>query len=236
MRTRAPRLAAILVVSILVPPILATNVVRAVAAAWYVRFEYGRDGFPPDRYGLTRAQRTDLAITGLHSILPRYDRGMEELRRARLPSGRPAFGEREVRHMRDVRRVLDVLYPAHLAAIAAVAALAALLGLRPATRTVVARGLAGGAGLTLALAAGTAVLVRASYDTFERVFHGLFFDEGTWRFADETTLRRLYPDRFWSDTAVAIGGGAAAQAVLLLGLALLWARQANSRAERRRGG
>ena len=75
-----------------------------LATGTFVRFELGRDGFPPDRYGLTTEQRKALALVGLRSIQPGSE-GIVLLERATLPNGSPAFGARELAHMRDVRRL-----------------------------------------------------------------------------------------------------------------------------------
>ncbi len=212
-------------VTVLVPALLVVNGARVLANDWYVRFEYGRDGFPPDRYGLTREQRTELALTGLHSILPQYDEGIQLLREARLPSSRPAFDDRELTHMADVRALVDHLYVLHLAALGAIAVLAVALGLSGRARTVVPRALRRGAILSLVLAAGVVAYVLTSYGAFSTDFHGLFFGGDSWRFAETETLRRLYPDRFWSDTAILLGAGAVAQALVLLGATRLWLRR-----------
>jgi len=209
-------------VALCVPGVLTLNGVRALANDWYVRLEYRR--LPADRYGLDRRERTELGLVGLHSVEP-GGRGIRLLREARLPSGKPAFGQRELRHMRDVRRWLGRIYPAHLLALAALAALALLLSIRPASRGVVPRGLAAGAWVTLALAAAAVVLVLTSYETFEESFHGLLFETGTWRFRDADTLRRLYPDRFWSDTAAIVGAAAVLQALAILALPQLVRRR-----------
>jgi uncharacterized membrane protein len=68
------------------------------------------------------------------------------------------------------------------------------------------------------------VLLLVDEDWFLTGFHTLFFQSGTsWRFGDRDTLRRVFPDRFWSDTALYLGAGAAVQALVLL--ALTWPRR-----------
>jgi integral membrane protein (TIGR01906 family) len=218
-RRRAP-IALTIALALLVPPILVTNGIRVLANDWFVRFEYAR--LPPDPYGLSRAQRTELGLTGLHSILPRNGEGIALLRRARLATGRAAFREKELRHMADVRRLFGVIYPAHLAAVAAVAVLALGLAVAGRGRRLVGRAFTYGAGLTLVLAAGVAVALAVSADAFLNGFHWVFFEGRSWRFRDDDTLRRLYPDRFWTETAVILGLGAAAQAGLLLLAARRW--------------
>lgn len=209
-------------IALLVPPLLAVGPTRVLANDWFVRFEYRRDGFPADPYGMTRAERTRLALIGLRSILPSEREGIGLLRQARLRDGRPAFRDKELRHMGDVRRIVGVLFPLQPALLGILAALAAVGGR---CRRALVRGLQLGAALTLAVAAVTAILVALDAVAFLDGFHTLFFEGESWRFAETDTLRRLFPDRFWSDTAVLLGAGAAGQAAVVLGAATLWLRR-----------
>ena len=96
-------------IALTVTPIFVVNAFRLLATDTFVRHEIDRSGFPPDRYGLTTAERRRLALTGLHSILPGGD-GIALLERATLPDGSAAFDSRELRHMRDVRSRLGAAY------------------------------------------------------------------------------------------------------------------------------
>jgi integral membrane protein (TIGR01906 family) len=206
-------------IAVLVPVVLIGNAVHTLAHGWFPRVELAR--LAPEPYGLTKAQRTSLARTALDSIVP-FGGGESELRDARLPSGRPAFGDRELRHMRDVRRYVLSLYLIHAIGIAGLV----VLGLMRRTRWLVRDGLAAGALFTLGIAAFVAVYVAVSPVSFLGGFHRFFFSGDSWRFAETDTLRRLFPDSFWSDTAVALGALVAVQAFALLGAALYWRRQA----------
>ena len=73
------------------------------------------------------------------------------------------------------------------------------------------------------------IVAAASYDSFESTFHGLFFEGDSWRFEETDTLRRLYPDRFWLDTAVVIGLLTVLQAVVVFLSTRSWARRAGVR-------
>jgi hypothetical protein len=214
------------IVALFVPLILIGNAVHVLAHPWFPRVEYGR--LAPEPYGLTKEQRTSLARTALDSILP-FGGGERELRDARLPTGRPAFVDRELRHMSNVRRYVLGLYLIHAIGILVLVALASLRR----TRRVVRDGLAAGGLFTLGIAAFVAVYVAVSPVSFLGGFHRFFFSGDSWRFAETDTLRRLFPDSFWSDTAVALGALVALQAVALIGGALYWRRQAIRPAPRR---
>jgi integral membrane protein (TIGR01906 family) len=216
-------------VTLAVPAILVVNGIRLVTNERYVEAVYDHGGVPDDRYGLPADERERLALVGLRSIQPSTAEGVDLLREARLPNGEPAFNAREVTHMEDVRTAVARAYRFQVIAAVAIGVLALLLGLLTSMRSLVPVALARGAVLTGALAVVVALVAATSYSSFEEPFHWLFFEGETWRFEETDTLRRLYPDRFWLDTAVVIGVLAVLQAAVVFFVARLWARRAGVR-------
>lgn len=214
---------AVVAVAVATPGILIVNGLRVTAHDWIVTFEYGRDGFPADRQGLARADRTALALTGLAAIRP-GTAGMELLRRASLPDGSPAFNEREVAHMDDVRAVFARLLRAQLVSVVLVLALAAGLW-RGRGRWVVPTGLLAGSLATLAIAALAIPVVLLGFEGFFERLHGVFFAGDSWRFPTSDTLIRLYPDRFWEDVSQIVAALTLLQAAVIAPLAWLWLRR-----------
>jgi integral membrane protein (TIGR01906 family) len=216
-------------VTLAVPAILVVNGIRLVTNDRYVEAVYDHGGVPDDRYGLPANERERLALVGLRSIQPSTAEGVDLLREARLPNGELAFNAREVTHMEDVRTSVARAYRFQLIATLAIGVLALLLGLLTSMRSLVPVALARGAVLTGALAVVVGIVAATSYSSFEEPFHWLFFEGETWRFEETDTLRRLYPDRFWLDTAVVIGVLAVLQAAVVFVVARLWARRAGVR-------
>ncbi|MEO8469546.1 MAG: DUF1461 domain-containing protein [Chloroflexota bacterium] len=160
---------------------------RANAAAW--------TGYNPEELRMA----TDAILSDLVLGPPNFD----------VMVGRmTVLTDAERDHMRDVRRVFMAFY------IAAAGALVVLLVTR-----VVARGdgswssarflgsvRAGAVGLAIVIVAAGAVAAVAFDAAFE-VFHRLFFAAGTYNFDPRTyRLVQLFPDAFWSDTTMAVGG------------------------------
>ncbi len=226
---RALCVVAAVAVAVVTPGILIVNGLRVSAHDWIVTVEYGREGFPADRYGLARDDRTALALTGLAAIRPGTE-GVELLRRATLPDGSPAFTEREVAHMDDVRSVFARLLRAQLVAVVLVLALTAGLW-RSRGRWVVPAGLLAGSLVTLAIAALAIPVVLLGFDGFFERLHGVFFEGDSWRFPTSDTLIRLYPDRFWEDVSQIVAALTLLQAVVLAPLAWLWLRRSRARGE-----
>lgn len=216
-------------VALAIPALLLGNGLWLLANGWYVHVAYARPGFPDDRYGLTKSERTELAIVGLRSIQSVNRDGVDVLREASLPDGSPAFGDREIAHMADVRGLVGRILLAHAIALGAIAA--AFAGLRALrVRAAFARGLVLGGGLTLVLAAALGVLMLASFDRFFVQFHEALFAGDSWRFRSTDTLLRLYPDAFWSDFGAALAILTVAQAAALAGGAWWWLRRSRGRA------
>ena len=202
------------VVVLLVPPLLVTSALRVVTNDWIVSFEYDHGGVPADRYGLTTAERKELALIGLGAIRPRSP-GVELLVEARLPDGSPAFNRREVTHMQDVRDAVGVAFLVQIGCALALLAVSVALAWRRETRPRLLRAWRIGAAATLVLAAVLGLFMLVAWDSFFVDFHGVFFAGDTWRFARTDTLLRLYPDEFWMGVAAWIAGITVALAVAI---------------------
>ena len=211
-------------VALLIPGVLVISGIRVLAHDTAVKAEYRRSGFPADSYGFTTAQRIPLGLTGLHSVLP-GGQGTALLRAARLPDGKPAFNARELRHMADVRAWIGRLWTFQLGSLIAIAVAGVLLLPRRRTRALYPRGLRWGAVLTLVVGGALSVLMAVRWNTFFVDFHRLFFNGETWRFDDNDTLRRLYPDRLWVDVGIAAAAFTVATALALIGVTTLWLRR-----------
>jgi integral membrane protein (TIGR01906 family) len=226
---RIATIALSIAVTLAVPAILVVNGIRLATNDRYVEAVYEHGGMPDDRYGLPADERERLALVGLRSIQPSTAEGIDLLREARLPNGEPAFNGRELTHMEDVRTAVGRAYRFQVIAAIAIGVLALLLALLTSMRTLVPVALARGAVLTAVLAVVVGIVAATNYNAFEEPFHWLFFEGETWRFEETDTLRRLYPDRFWLDTAVVIGVLAVLQAAVVFAVARIWSRRAGVR-------
>jgi integral membrane protein (TIGR01906 family) len=133
--------------------------------------------------------------------------------------------EPERSHMIDVRNVFTTFWALVVAGIVALA-----VGFRRA-RTRAARAGAwravrnGAGGLAVATTLAGLFAVFAFDAAFE-VFHRLFFSAGTYTFDPSTSkLVQLFPEAFWSETAIIVG-------VVILAVAILTAWLASRRAAR----
>ncbi len=134
--------------------------------------------------------------------------------------GQPVLTDAERSHMRDVRGVFAAFYA--LALVAAVVVGLAFVASRRDRLGLIRRAVwrairLGGLGLAAGMAAAGVIAIVAFDAAFE-VFHELFFARGTYLFDPATSrLVELFPDAFWSETAIAVGAVS-----LALALAVAW--------------
>lgn len=125
--------------------------------------------------------------------------------------------------MRDVRGVFAGFELLVLASIVVLLAGFRRARAQAATATVWRAVGRGARGLTIALVVAGVFAVFAFDAAFE-VFHRLFFSSGSYTFDPRTDrLVQLFPERFWSETAIAVG-------VVAIVVAILTAWQAGRRA------
>ena len=210
-------------------PVLLIGVnVRAITGHWFVRWEYRKEGFPPDTYGFSVAERSHLAEVCVDYLATGADIAMlEELR---LPDGQPAFNQRELRHMVDVQVVYGYLMTACLLA-GSVVVVGVVLLARLATRGQAAGALLGGSLFTLTLLLAVGAYMMVNWSDFFTAFHRVFFEGDTWLFQYSDTLIRLFPMRFWADVAVAIVVPLFVEVFLVGGTGWVWMRRLTSSPE-----
>jgi len=128
--------------------------------------------------------------------------------------GAPVLNERERGHMRDVRSVFAGFFVVvALSAIVLVVAFRRMTGADP--RAAVWRAIASGARILAVLIVVAGALVVVAFDAAFELFHRLLFSGCTYTFDPATErLVQLFPEAFWSETAIAVGAVAFAAAVV----------------------
>lgn len=202
------------------PVLLTLIAARLVMTPLFLQLEYNRPGFPPDIYGFTREDRLNYAPYALDYLLNAAD--ISYLGDLHFREGGALFNTNELQHMEDVKALTSVAFS--VAWIAGLGALSAsiLLLWKPATRPIFRKAFLHGSILTLLLIAAIVVAAIVNWDYFFTGFHTLFFESGTWRFAYSDTLIRLFPEQFWFDAALTIGGLVVCSALLTLAFNRRW--------------
>ena len=217
-----PRLVQVLLI-LAVPVVLFVADLRIVTGHWFVRWEYGKAGFPPDPFGLPTAERMRLAEVCVDYLATNADISL--LGDLRLPDGAPAFNARELSHMADVQLVYARLMVAGVVAtVTAVGGFAILLAARHARRQAAAA-LTTASALTLGLLGAVGVSMVINWDTFFTTFHRIFFEGNTWIFPYSDTLIRLFPIRFWTDIATVLVGLLVVENLILGAIGWVWLRR-----------
>ncbi len=235
-------------IAVAVPILLVTVVVRLVMSPWFLQLEYNRPGFPPDAYGFSQQDRLQYAPATLTYLLS--DEPIEFLAQQTLPSALVPphkcipvpdapdacymYNDRELRHMYDVKVVTIYTYRVGIAA--AGAAIISAVFLARTDMPTLRSGLISGGGLTLGIIGTIILLAATAWDVFFTQFHSIFFEGDSWLFAYEDTLIRLFPEQFWFDAAVTVGGLSALGAVLILVGCWRWSVASDARVDEAESG
>jgi integral membrane protein (TIGR01906 family) len=217
-------------VTLLVPVALVMAAVRILISPAYLVFEYNTPAFPADPFGFTKEDRLHWSKIAVQYLLNSAD--ISFLGDLRFPAGQEAppvscfymsdctrlFNERELKHMLDVKNLVQAALKIWYGSLILLAGLGlwAWFGKWFADYR---RGLRRGGWLTVVLLVAIVLFVIISFGVIFVWFHEIFFTAGSWTFYFSDTLIRLFPERFWRDTFLAVGllaGGAGLALGLLL--------------------
>ena len=214
-------------ITLFVPLGLVIGAVRIVLNPWYPSLEYRTPWFPADLYGFTRAERehySRIAIDYLNS-----GKDISLLLNLRFPPGQTAppfsclemddcnrlYNDREIQHMSDVKYVLGIVLPVGYAIIGALLLLGIWAWKGDWWKDYIAA-LQRGGWLIIGILLSLILLVVSVFDWFFTKFHNVFFSSGTWQFYTSDTLIRLFPEQFWMDTFIVVGGIATLGGIALI--------------------
>nr|WP_251036531.1 TIGR01906 family membrane protein [Arthrobacter sp. ISL-28] len=194
-----PRVMQVLL-AVFYPVVLLVLAVRAVTSPLFLWAEYHRPGFPGDGYGFNADDRMTYGSYAVDYLSnwsgPRY---LGELVNR---SGEKLFQDGEVSHMADVKLVILSAFGA--GALVGLICIAVIIYLRRRSTGGVRRGLFAGSIVTLTVIIGLGALAVLGWERFFTEFHRIFFANGSWTFALEDTLIRLFPGQFWIDAGIVI--------------------------------
>jgi integral membrane protein (TIGR01906 family) len=185
-----------------VPLLLILGSVRLAMTPQFLSFEYHRPDMHEDPYGFTLEDRLRWGPLGIEYLVT--DADISLLGNLQFENGNPMFSERELKHMVDVKVVTRAAFFV-LAAALVIVPLCAFYLWRSGRRFQLREALLRGAIFTLGGIVAVVFGAVVAWDMFFSLFHRLFFADGTWVFYTSDTLIRLYPEKFWFDTALIIG-------------------------------
>ncbi|MGH2464128.1 MAG: DUF1461 domain-containing protein [Candidatus Limnocylindrales bacterium] len=159
-------------------------------------------GFEQDRTGA--AVLTGFDSTTVHSVTNSILRDLVfgPPNFAVTVGGEAVLGVRERAHMVDVRGVFFMFGALALLAILILVNVAIFSRGQPWFR----RAVRSGAVLLAVLVVGLGVIAAVAFNTVFETFHELFFPAGSFDFDASSKLIQLFPDQFWFETSLALGG------------------------------
>ncbi len=213
-QTSLPAAAAWLV-TLLLPFALVLTAVRLLLTPAWIHIEYRTPAFPEDPFGFSLEDRLKWSIISLDFLL--NDAGIESMDAHRLDTGAPLYNERETRHLVDTKNIVQgvlVVWYISLGGVLLIGLAARVWNFGDAYQGGIRRG----AWVTVGLVAAILLFVVAAFGIFFVFFHEVFFDPGTWTFLTSDTFIRLFPERFWRDAFLWIGGITILEALWLISL------------------
>ncbi len=205
-------------ITLITPLLLVMISIRIIMTPLFLQIEYNRPDFPVDFYGFTTQQRLQYAPFAIEYLM--NGEGIDFLSNLDFPDGSAMYNVRELRHMQDVKIVTQYAYSAAVA-IGFIGLFAAYFLWRG-SKQLLRNALFQGSIFTLSIVAAIVLIAILNWDTFFTGFHQLFFTSGTWRFEYSDTLIRLFPEQFWFDAALVIGGLTVLGALLILTITWRW--------------
>ena len=212
-------------IALIIPIVVILSVVRLVINPWYLVFEYHTPGFPADPYGFSLQDRLNYGRLAVDYLNNSAD--ISFLGDLLFTSGQQApepscqfmtdcthlYNDRELEHMLDVKNVVKGAMRMLEISIL-ILALLALWAWKGKWSKAYLKGLQRGGMVTLIFIGLIILSVLTAFNYIFIIFHELFFKVGTWTFLYSDTLIRLFPERFWQDTFLMVGGLSAAIGLL----------------------
>jgi integral membrane protein (TIGR01906 family) len=205
------------VIALLLPVVIVLLVVRVVINPWYLVFEYHTPGFPDDPYGFSLQDRLNYGKYAVDYLVNSSD--ISYLSDLRFPHGQQApepscqlmkdcaylYNERELEHMLDVKNVVSGAMKV-LGLCSGLLIALAIWAWVGKWKVEYLKGLERGSILLFGLIGLIILSVLILFQYIFVLFHQIFFSAGTWSFLYSDTLIRLFPERFWQDTFLMVGG------------------------------
>ena len=208
-----------LALSLFVLPVALSVRYTATSASWWER------GF--ERYDATR--RTGLPqdeVLRVAAETREYLANDEERLDVSI-NGAPFYSEREILHMIDVKRLMSRVYDAGWAALGFIIAFVSAMTWRNRAQAmrVLAQSTLSACGIVTTLVMILGVLGLTGFDSAFRSFHLIFFTNDLWQLDSSDGLIQLFPQHFFFDTTILIGGATLGFIVVLGALSVITLRR-----------
>jgi integral membrane protein (TIGR01906 family) len=190
-----------ILIVVLVPLIIVPGVVRLLTTDQYLAFEYGKSDFPKDIFGFDQSQRFSHAADNLRYIV---ENKPSAFLADQKHENAPLYDQREVSHMQDVQTIFQGVWRVwEFSLILFFICVLALLVSEGGSKQVAA-GLKIGGLVTVGLFTLLGISAAIAWNGWFTLFHRFFFVDGSWLFNYTDTLIRLFPQKFWFDSAITL--------------------------------
>jgi integral membrane protein (TIGR01906 family) len=190
-----------ILIIVLVPLIIVPGVVRLLTTDHYLAFEYGKSDFPKDIFGFDQSQRLNHASDNLRYLV---ENKPSDFLASQKHNNTALYDQREVSHMQDVQYVFQGVWRVWEISLILFFICALALLVSEGGSKQVAAGLKIGGLVTVGLFTLLGISAAVAWDGWFTLFHRFFFVDGSWLFNYTDTLIRLFPQKFWFDSAITL--------------------------------
>ena len=202
-----------MLIIITLPIFIILTSIRITLTPLFLETEYRMPGFPKDPYGFTFEERLTWAKISLEYLLNRG--GIEFLSDQRISEDSALFNSRELGHMEDVKQLVQISLNIWWVLLVCIIAII-FISLNRGWKKDFWYWLSKGGWLTIVIITIILLGVFVSFNILFTGFHRIFFEGDTWLFYPSDTLIRLFPERFWQDVFIWLGGLSLLQALLAI--------------------
>jgi len=202
-----------ILIMVTLPIFIILTSIRIALTPSFLEIEYRMPGFPKDPYGFSFEERLNWAKISLQYLLNRE--GIEFLSDQRILKDTALFNSRELGHMEDVKQLVQfslklwwILLFCFIATI--------FLSLSHGWVRDFWYWISRGGWLTILIIIIILLGVFFSFNLLFTGFHRIFFEGDSWLFYTSDTLIRLFPERFWQDVFIWLGGLSLLQAFIAI--------------------
>lgn len=187
------------ILSILTPISILAISVNLLLTPVTLYVEYNRSNFPPDKFGLEKQDRLKAAAWTLNQIKSANNMFASE-NQIDIPGTSLIYTTSELSHLNDVYQLLKSFNIIGIISLATTLYISYKLIKDKSTQIIGIKSLNRGGLITIILLVFIGLMLLFAWQSLFIGFHQVFFPQGNWTFAADSTLIRLFPEKFWLDS------------------------------------
>lgn len=171
----------------------------------FVIFEYSRDSFPQDRFGISQQERVSYALDSLSYLKDWHTdkKALPILTSLKFDqTQKQVFTLNEISHLVDVKHQITLMRMFFILAFTTLVSTFLHCFHHHHHLPIILKSMRNAVVIIIGLISLIALVIGFLWNSFFVIFHQLFFPQGNWTFPQTSSLMRLFPEIFWVDYAI----------------------------------